>query len=266
MKVFADNLLEGKVAIITGGGTGIGLATALEMASLGAKIAICSRKQEKMDAGKKALEEAGADFLAETCNIRERAEVETFVGKVVEHFGGVDILVNNAGGQFPSPAGAIQPKGWNAVIDTNLTGTWNVTQVVGQKSMFRRGGVIVNVILAAERPWPGVAHSGAARAAVDNLTRSLAVEWAQFGIRVVCLGPGTIATEGVQQYPKPLLDSILKRIPWGRAGTAEECAQMITFMASPAAAFLTGETVTMDGAQRYFTPDMPVRKIKEDDG
>ena len=266
MKVFADNLLEGKVAVITGGGTGIGLATALEMASLGAKIAICSRKQEKMDQGAKALEEAGADFLAAPCNVRERAEVEAFVAKVIERFGGIDILVNNAGGQFPSPAGAIQPKGWNAVIDTNLTGTWNMSQVVAQKSMFRRGGVIVNVILAAERAWPGVSHSGAARAAVDNLTRSLAVEWAQFGIRVLALGPGTIATEGVKQYPPAMMDMILKRIPWGRAGTAEECAHMITFMASPAADFFTGEVVTMDGAQRYFTPEMPLRKIPAKDG
>jgi len=264
MKVFADGLLQGKAALITGGGTGIGLATALEMGRLGAKVAICSRKQEKIDKGAQALKAAGIDFHAGLCNVRERAEVEKFVGEVLSRFGKIDILVNNAGGQFPSPAAPLQPKGWNAVVDTNLNGTWNMTQVVAQKSMLRTGGAIVNVILPMERAWPGVAHSGAARAAVANLTQSLAVEWAPFGIRVVAYGPGTIETEGIQQYPKPALDALKKRIPWGRTGRPEETAWAITFFASPACDFLTGETITMDGGARLYSPDFPVRKIKEE--
>ncbi|MEW6777207.1 MAG: SDR family oxidoreductase [Bdellovibrionota bacterium] len=264
MKVFADGLLNGKVALITGGGTGIGKATALEMARLGAKIAICSRKQEHLDSGSAALKEAGADFIALPCNIRNPEEVTKTVDAVLARFGRIDILLNNAGGQFPSPAAVLQHKGWNAVIDTNLNGTWYMTQAVATKSMIKTGGVIVNVVITTERGTPGVAHSGAARAAVVNLTRSLAAEWAQFGIRVLSIAPGTIETEGLAQYPPALMEQVKKRIPWGRTGNAEEIAWAITYLASPAADFCTGELFTIDGGARLYNDVMPIRKIKKE--
>ena len=261
--IFKPDLFKGKVALITGGGTGIGLATARELAALGAHVAICSRKGEHLEKGSKEISRFQQDHLALTCNTRDIEQVTQTVETVKKHFGKIDILVNNAGGQFPSLAKDITPKGWHAVVDTNLNGTWNMTQSVVQQSMMESGGVIINIILVLDKGCPGVAHSGAARSAVSNLTKSLSVEWAQHGIRVVSVAPGTIKTEGLAQYPPNMINELIKRIPWGRTGTPEEIASSICFLASPAADFCTGEVFTIDGGARLFHDTIPVRKLSQ---
>lgn len=261
-RLFAPGLFKGKVVIVTGGGTGIGLAAALEMGRLGARIAIGSRKQNHVDAGLEKLREAGVESLGAILDIRDRASVDGFIKAVLDAYGTVDILINNAGGQFPAPAAVMEEKGWRAVIDTNLNGTWNMTQAVAKSCMLRRGGVIINIIVPTDRGMPGVSHTSAARAAVSNLTKSLATEWAQFGIRVVSLAPGTIDTGGLKQYPPPLIESLRKGIPWGRFGTPEEIAEVIAFLASPACDFCTGETFTVDGGARWAHPMFLPRKVQ----
>jgi len=248
--VFAANILRDQVAIVTGGGSGIGLATAREMIRLGARVAVCGRTPAKLEAAKAELGDAA---LAVPCDIREPAQVEAFVKTVVETFGRVDILVNNAGGQFPSPAQHISPNGFLAVVKNNLVGTFHVTREVANQWMIpQRGGRIVNVIANIYRGFPGMVHTGAARAGVENMTMTLAVEWAQFGILVNAVAPGIIKSSGTAQYPPELLERGIKQTPVKRAGTVEEVAASIVFLASPAAAFITGTTLRMDGGQALW--------------
>ena len=248
--MFAANILRDQVAIVTGGGSGIGLATAREMIRLGARVAVCGRTPAKLEAAKAELGDAA---LAVPCDIREPAQVEAFVKTVVETFGRVDILVNNAGGQFPSPAQHISPNGFLAVVKNNLVGTFHVTREVANQWMIpQRGGRIVNVIANIYRGFPGMVHTGAARAGVENMTMTLAVEWAQFGILVNAVAPGIIKSSGTAQYPPELLERGIKQTPVKRAGTVEEVAASIVFLASPAAAFITGTTLRMDGGQALW--------------
>jgi NAD(P)-dependent dehydrogenase (short-subunit alcohol dehydrogenase family) len=247
--VFAEGLLRDQVAIITGGGSGIGLATALEMTRLGAKVAICGRTQGRLDAARQQL----PDAFTLACDIREADQVEAFVTAVRERFGRIDILVNNAGGQFPSPAQQITPNGFLAVIRNNLAGTFNVTREVANQAMIpAKRGRIVNVIANIYRGFPGMAHTGAARAGVENLTMTLAVEWAQFKICVNAIAPGVIVSSGTAQYPPSLLDRAIQQTPLKRAGTVEEVSHAIVYLASPAAAFMTGATLRLDGGQALW--------------
>lgn len=253
-RVFKDDLLEGEVAIVTGGGSGIGLATASELARLGAHVAICGRKQEKLDEARAALADLGpGEVIARVCDIRKPDEVEAFVGDVMSERGRIDVLVNNAGGQFPSPAQMISPKGFSAVVRNNLDGTFHVTREVANQAMIpQKRGRIVNVIANIYRGFPGMAHTGAARAGVENLTMSLAVEWAQFGIRVNAVAPGIILSSGTGQYPPQLVELAISKCPQKRAGTPEEVAASIVFLASPAAQFISGATLRVDGAQSLW--------------
>jgi citronellol/citronellal dehydrogenase len=250
--VFAPGILAGQVAIVTGGGTGIGLATAHELARVGAKVAICGRTQAKLDAA--VAELGGADAcLAATCDIREPAQVEAFVGAVIERFGRIDIAVNNAGGQFPSAAQHISPNGFLAVIKNNLAGTFHVCREVANRWMIpQRGGRIVNVTANVARGFPGMAHTGAARSGVENLTMTLAVEWAQFGITVNAVAPGIILSSGTAQYPPQILQRGIDETPLKRAGTVDEVAASIVFFASPAAQFATGAILRLDGGQSLW--------------
>jgi citronellol/citronellal dehydrogenase len=249
-RVFAPGTLSGQVALITGGGSGIGLATAREMVRIGARVAICGRTQAKLDAAKAELGDA---CFAAQCDIREPAQVEELVKQVLAAFGRIDIVVNNAGGQFPSPAQHISPNGFLAVIKNNLVGTFHVCrEVANQWFIPQKRGRIVNVIANIYRGFPGMVHTGAARAGVENMTMTLAVEWAQFNILVNAIAPGIIISSGTAQYPPQLLERGIAETPLKRAGTVEEVAASIVFLASPAAQFITGATLRMDGGQALW--------------
>jgi citronellol/citronellal dehydrogenase len=252
-RVFAPKIFDGRVCIVTGGGSGIGLATALELARLGASVAICGRTQARLDAGLAELTAITPNALAVACDIREPAQVEAMVGEVLARFGKIDVLVNNAGGQFPSPAQHISPNGFLAVIKNNLVGTFHVTREVANRWMIANGGGrIVNVIANIYRGFPGMVHTGAARAGVENMTMTLAVEWAQFGILVNAVAPGIIASSGTKQYPPELLERGVRETPLKRVGTIEEVAASIVFLAGPAAQFITGATLRLDGGQALW--------------
>jgi citronellol/citronellal dehydrogenase len=259
---FARDLLAGQVALITGGGTGIGLATAREMLACGARVAIASRKPEHLQPAVEELARLG-EVAAFECDIREPDAVAKTVTGVIDRFGTIDILVNNAGGQFPSPAAQISTRGWDAVIRNNLNGTFYMTREVGTRVMLpRRRGSIVNVIANIARGFPGMAHTGAARAGVENLTHTLAVEWASFDVRVNAVAPGVILSSGTAQYPSELLEMGRQRTPQKRFGTVEECAHAIVFLASPAALFATGATLRLDGGaslwgDNWIIPEPP---------
>lgn len=245
---FAPGLFKDQVALITGGGTGIGLATALELASLGAKIAIAGRSQDKLDAGRKALEANGAEVFTRTCDIRDADSVGQLVDGVLERFAKIDVLINNAGGQFPSPADMLSPRGFEAVVRNNLNGTFFVTSAVAQKAMIpAKNGRIVNVIANVFRGFPGMVHTGAARAGVENMTKTLAVEWARHNIGVNAVAPGTIISSGTTQYGDDLLELARKATPAKRLGTPEETSRVIVFLASNLNSFVTGSTYYIDG-------------------
>ncbi len=251
-RVFAAGILDDQVAIVTGGGTGIGLATAAELLRCGARVAICGRTAEKLEAAKAEL--GGGDRIhTGTCDIREPDQVERFVRDTRERFGSIDILVNNAGGQFPSPAQMISPNGFLAVVKNNLVGTFYVTREVANQSMIpRKRGRIVNVIANIYRGFPGMVHTGAARAGVENMTMTLAVEWAQFGILVNAVAPGVIVSTGTKRYPPEIVAHAVKQTPAKRAGTVEEVAASIVFLVSPAAQYITGATLRIDGGQSLW--------------
>jgi citronellol/citronellal dehydrogenase len=260
-RVFAPGTFSEQVAVITGGGSGIGLATACELARLGGKVAICGRTQARLDEARRELlaaaalagDDAEARVHTGACDIREPEQVAAFVTSVVARFGGVDVLVNNAGGQFPSPAQLISPNGFTAVVKNNLVGTFVMTREVANQSMIpRRTGRIVNVIANVYRGFPGMVHTGAARAGVENMTMSLAVEWSQFNIRVNAVAPGVIVSSGTRRYPPELVAMAVSRTPLKRAGTVDEVAAAITFLASPAAQFITGATLRIDGGQALW--------------
>jgi citronellol/citronellal dehydrogenase len=256
-RVFAPGIFDGQVALVTGGGSGIGLATCAEFVRLGAKVALCGRTPAKLEAAIDQLgrlgPNAGSNVFAKTCDIREPTQVEDMVGAVVERFGRLDIAINNAGGQFPSAAQHISPNGFLAVIKNNLAGTFHVCREVANRWMIpNKGGRIVNVTANVARGFPGMAHTGAARAGVENLTMTLAVEWATHGILVNAIAPGIILSSGTMQYPPQLLQRGIDETPLKRAGTVEEVTASIVFLASPAAQFMTGATLRLDGGQSLW--------------
>ena len=250
---FSTELFRGQVALITGGGTGLGLATAELLARSGACIAIASRKQQNLDAGADRLRELGAECLAQPCDIRDPVAVDALVAAVQERFDRLDLLVNNAGGQFPTPAEALTNKGWDSVIRNNLSGTWYMTRAVATGAMLPAGsGVIINVIAEVKRGFPGMVHTGAARAGVENMTRTLAVEWARHGVRVNAVAPGVIRTSALSRYGEGLLEMRRQEIPFKRLGTPYEVATSICFLLSSAASYITGETLFVDGGARLW--------------
>jgi NAD(P)-dependent dehydrogenase (short-subunit alcohol dehydrogenase family) len=251
--MFESNLFKDHVAVITGGGTGIGLAIAKRLGSLGARIAIASRDAEHLEAGWAALSEAGIDALAVQLDVRKPEQVDEMVVRTVKHFGGFDILVNNAAGNFICRAEDLSPNGWNAVIGIVLNGTFYCSRAVGQYMIARRrGGAIVNIL--ANYVWtgsPGTIHSAAAKAGVMSMTQTLAVEWARHGIRVNAVAPGPIAASpgaARQLWNSPeAVDRITAMIPNGRWGRPEEVADAVAFLAAPGSGFISGEILTLDG-------------------
>ena len=234
-----------RIAIVTGGGTGIGRATALALHRDGCKLVITGRRPEPLAETQAAIGEA--DCLTLPGDIREPEVADALIDLALEAHGRIDVLVNNAGGQFTAPAEEITPNGWAAVRRLNLDAPWYLTQQVGIRSMIpNRGGRIVSVVLCPTRGIPGMVHSSAARSGTEAVARVLSVEWGRFDIGVVCVAPGWIATEGMKQYGDDL-DELAKFVPMGRMGTAEEVADTIAFLASPAASYITGQTIVIDG-------------------
>lgn len=252
--IFRDGLFEGHVAIVTGGGSGIGLATARTLGDLGAKIAICGRKPDKLGAAEVELRERGAPAVfSMVCDIREPEQIASFVDAVGDRLGRATVLVNNAGGQFPTTAETVSPRGWEAVVRNNLNGTFFMTQVVATKHMIpARRGRVVNVVANVARGFPGMVHTGAARAGVQNVTKTLAVEWAAHNVQVNAVAPGIIRTTGTDQYPPELIEASRKKTPMKRVGTAGEVAQLIVYLASDAASFVTGECWYIDGGAHLW--------------
>lgn len=250
--MFAANLFHNKVALVTGGGSGIGFAIAAQMLQFGAKVYIASRKEDKLREAQARLSQWGpCEYVV--CDIRSMENAEALAQIIKEKDGRLDILVNNAGGQFPSMAEDLTEKGWNAVINNNLNGTWYMTQTMAKHFFIpQKEGVIVNIIVNIYRGFPGMAHTAAARAGVDNLTKSLSVEWSKYNIRVNAIAPGIIQSSGLENYPPELLQGIADTIPMKRLGTCDEVAWLTLFLAGPMARYITGETVYIDGGQRLW--------------
>lgn len=244
----ASDANAGKVALVTGGGTGIGRATALAFARSGAKVAICGRRPEPLDAARAALEAVGAEALATTADVREPEQVAELVGAVLERFGRIDVLVNNAGGQFVAPLEAISLQGWRAVHRLNVDAVWDVTREVAERAMIpQRGGLVVTIGISPRRGNPLMAHSAAARAALENLAGSIAIGWSRYGVRAVHVAAGVIETEGLEGYGPDLIAQARSTIPLGRLGRPEEIGDLIAFLATPGGAYVTGTTIVADG-------------------
>jgi citronellol/citronellal dehydrogenase len=234
-----------RVAIVTGGGTGIGRATALALHRDGCRLVLAGRRPEPLEAVCAELGEASSAFLAG--DIREQSVADALIDLALERFGRIDVLVNNAGGQFMAPAEEITTNGWAAVRRLNLDAPWYLTQQVAKRWMIGHGGGrIVSVVLCPTRGIPGMVHSSAARAGTEAVARVLSVEWGPHDIGVVCVAPGWIDTEGMRQYGDDL-DELAKLVPMRRLGSAEEVADTIAFLASPKARYITGQTIVIDG-------------------
>jgi citronellol/citronellal dehydrogenase len=247
--VFRDDLLAGQVAVVSGAGSGIGRVTALELAALGATVVVCGRRPEPLD--ETAALDPHERIEPVVCDIREEDQVDALVTRVLDTHPRIDLLVNNAGGQFLAPAEDITPKGFRTVIRLNVEGTWLMTHAVATRSMIPSGGgKVVSVTLSPHNGMPGMVHSGAARAAVENMMRTLAIEWARFGIKCTAIAPGQIGTDTfLTKYPALLVELMAQTIPAGRLGTAEEIAWLIAYLASPAGDFISGTVLTVDGAR-----------------
>ncbi len=251
--MYSTTLLKDKIILVTGGRSGIGYSIAENAMKYGAEtVYIASRNEEKMENSVKTLKKLG-DCRSFQCDIRNTDQVTALADYIFEQSGRLDILINNAGGQFPSVAEEISINGWNAVINNNLNGTWYVTQTMAIKFFIpNQSGIIVNIIANIFRGFPGMVHTGAARAGVDNITKTLAVEWAKYNIRVNAIAPGIIKSTGLENYPPELFKGISERIPMKRLGSPQEIADLSIFLMSPISAYITGETIYIDGGQRLW--------------
>jgi citronellol/citronellal dehydrogenase len=239
---------EGSVAVVTGGGTGIGRATALELAATGARVVVCGRREDPLSRVRAEVEKLGGECLAVPADLREPEGVARVVDAALDGFGSIDVLVNNAGGQFTAPAEEISDNGWRAVARASVDAVWSITRSVATRSMIPGGGgLIVFVGFSPLRGIPGFAHGSAARAAVANLASGLALEWSRHGIRSVCVAPGTIRTEALDGYGDEAVERWERSVPLGRLGRPEEVASLIAFLATAGGAYVTGTTIVVDG-------------------
>lgn len=268
--IFRDDLLKDQLIVVSGGGSGIGRQTAVELSSLGADVVICGREIEPLreTVDLCVAEGATGSCSAMVCDIREADQVEALVDATLETHGRIDTLVNNAGGQFLAPAESITEKGFDTVIRLNVHGTWLMTHTVATKWMIENGGgKVISVTLSPHNGMPGMVHSGAARAGVENMMRTLAIEWARFGIKLNALAIGQIATETLMtKYPKAAVDMLEYSVPVQRLGRPEEVAWQVAYLASPAGDFYSGSVLTMDGARDDWLGPWPPTQLTNDHG
>jgi NAD(P)-dependent dehydrogenase (short-subunit alcohol dehydrogenase family) len=271
LAVFAPGLFQGKTALVTGGGRGIGKAIALAFARFGANLVIASRNPEHLNPTAETIKALGVECLAVPTNIREVDQVESCIAQSIERFGAIDFLVNNAGGQFPARPAQISDRGWRSVIDLNLNGTWNLCRRVAPHMIQRRFGAIVNIvhIYSFDRGAPTFVHSGAARAGVVSMTRSLAYYVARHGVTINALAPGSVSTAGLrdEEYSRAEQEDYealqLRDIPAHRLAEPEEIAAVVLFLCSPAARYINGAAIVVDGALSLdkwtplFDPETP---------
>ena len=250
--VFSPGLLRGQVILVTGGGSGIGRCTAHELASLGAHVVLVGRNPDKLTATAQEITGDGGQASWHSCDIRREGDVQAMVAQVVQQHGRIHGLVNNVGGQYISPLAKTSAKGWQAVIDTNLTGGFLVARECFNQSMKTHGGAVVNIVADMWGSMPGMGHSGAARAGMVSFTETAALEWAAQGVRVNAVAPGYIASSGMDHYPPeagPMLREMRNTVPQGRFGTEAETSAAIVFLLSPAASFISGTVLRVDGAR-----------------
>jgi NAD(P)-dependent dehydrogenase (short-subunit alcohol dehydrogenase family) len=247
--VYRDDVLQGQTFLVSGGGSGIGRAIAYVCARLGANVLICGRRKEKLDETTKGIRHRlGCEVASVPMTIRDPDAVSRLLDETFSRFGRLDTLVNNGGGQFPQAAIDFSVKGWLAVVDTNLNGSWYMMQAAAQRWRERgQPGNIVNVVANVWRGMPQVAHTCAARAGVIYLSKTLSTEWAPLKIRVNCLSPGSINTEGLNAYERRDADMFRYSNPLHELGDPIDIAQAVVYLSTPAARFITGEVMVVDG-------------------
>lgn len=263
--VFAKQSMQNRTIIVTGGGSGIGRCCAHELASLGAKVILIGRNLDKLLTVQQEIHEDGGQADYAQLDIRIEADVDNTVAALVERHGPIYGLVNNAGGQFPSPLEQISQRGFEAVVNTNLTGGFLMSKALFSHSMSDHGGVIVNITADYWGGMPGMGHSGAARAGMENFTKTAAWEWGHKGVRVNAVAPGWVASSGMDTYEEPMRSKIPKMredIPLKRMATESEVSSAIVFLLSEGASFISGTTIRVDGAASQGSAVWPIRGQK----
>lgn len=251
--VYAPGSFAGKTVLISGGAGGIGRATAWLLGRCGARIVICGRNEAKLAGAVEAMRNGGVNASSHVIDIRKPELVDDTMDAIVAETGGFDILINSAGGQFPQAAIDFSVKGWNTVVATNLDGTWFMMQAAARRWRdARRPGSIVNIVVVTERGLYGVAHTVAARAGVIGLSRNLAVEWAQYGIRINCIAPGAIETKGWNVYAPEAVATYAKGSPMMQVGTAWDVAEACAYLGGPAGRYVTGEVLHVAGGSQLW--------------
>ena len=255
--IYRPDLFAGTVSLVTGGGSGLGRCTAHELASLGATVVIAGRRSERLEAVQAEITSAGGRCEPMVLDIRDDEAIDRVIGEIVDRHGRLDHLFNNAGGQFVAHAEEMSPKGWRTVVDLNLNSTFVLSSAAFRHSMQEHGGAIVNMLADISTGFPGMAHMSAARAGIENLAISLTLEWARYDVRVNCVAPGTILSSGMLHYPPDVQRQTVEETrirPAARLGTESEVSAAVVYLLSPAAAHVRGETISVDGGERFQKP------------
>src|SRR4051794_10203331 len=267
-RIFRDGLLEGRVCAVSGAGRGLGRETALELTRLGATVVACGRREEPLAETAERAAGLPGSFEPETLDIREEEPVGRFFDGLLERHGRLDVLVNNAGGQFLPPAESISAKGFRTVLELNVQGTRLMTHAAATRAFLPQGGgKVMSVTLSPHNGMPAMVHSGAARAAVENMMRTLAIEWARFGIKTCSLAAGHFSTDVVKtKYPQVVVENMAHSVPLGRTGNAEEIAWLVAYLASPGGDYVSGTTITVNGARDDWIGPWPPQAIATESG